>query len=168
MLRKSTMAIANTSARTSEVTRKADLTNQSALYGGIVGELTGAVLGTITGSFAGTLTGVLMGFTIGVLLGAFSGFMIGLIVNFTAGTKGGPSIGAYTGMGSGALLGGAFGMLIPEAWRMSANTLHTPILNALTSSRFETVVLLSFLVCILGMIVGVWVSAKSYAPERSK
>lgn len=165
MLRKSTMTIASSPAQSAADSVKTGLAGQSALYGGIAGELTGAVLGTLTGSFAQSLTGILMGFTIGVLLGALCGFLIGLIVHYAAGTTGGPSIGAYTGMGSGALFGIVFGMLIPESWRMAANTLHMPILNVLTSSRFETVVLLAFLTCILGMIVGVLVSAKSYVQQ---
>ena len=145
---------------------KVDLTRQSALHGGILGEIVGAVLGTATGALTKSLTGTLMGFTAGIMLGALAGLLIGAIVSQTAGTHGGASIGAYTGMGSGAILGIATGLIIPDSLRLSANTLQTPVLNALISSRFETVVLFSFLICILGMTVGVWVSGKNFIPER--
>ena len=71
---------------------KVDLTRQSALYGGILGEIVGAVLGTATGALTKSLTGTLMGFTAGIMLGALAGLLIGAIVSQTAGTHGGASI----------------------------------------------------------------------------
>ena len=143
------------------------LLRQSAISGGIVGEIAGAIIGTVTGALAANLTGILMGFTIGVLLGALTGLLTGIIVSKTAGTNGGPSIGAYSGMGFGAILGTIVGLLIPDSIRMSANTLHTPVLNALVSSRFETISLFAFLLCILGALIGVWVSGRNYKPAKS-
>ncbi|MBI5824837.1 MAG: hypothetical protein HZB18_12475 [Chloroflexi bacterium] len=143
-----------------------NLNQQSAIFGGIVGEISGALLGTATGALTMNLTGILMGFTAGVILGALAGLLIGLVVSRTAGSSGGPSIGAYTGMGTGAILGVMIGLLIPNSLRMSANTLHIPVLNALTSSRFETVALFAFLLCILGTVVGVWIGGKNYKPQK--
>lgn len=144
-----------------------DLTRQSAVFGGILGEIIGAVIGTATGALTMNLTGILMGFTAGILLGALTGLIIGMAVSKTAGTSGGASIGAYTGMGLGPVLGTIFGLMIPDSIRMSLNAQHLPVLNVLTSSRFETISFFAFLLCILGTMVGVWVSGKNYAPEKS-
>lgn len=149
--------------KTSETT----LILQSAVFGGIIGEIAGALIGTATGALTNNLTSVLMGFTIGVLLGALTGFLTGIVVSKTAGTHGGPSIGAYSGMAFGAILGTIVGLLIPDTIRLSAQTLHTPVLNALLSSRFETVSLFAFLLCILGTVIGVCVSGKNYESEKS-
>ncbi|MBI5963120.1 MAG: hypothetical protein HY863_06580 [Chloroflexi bacterium] len=140
------------------------LIKQSALFGGILGEIAGAILGTVTGALTANLTGILMGFTAGIMLGSLTGLLIGIVVGRIAGDSGGPSIGAFSGMGFGAILGALFGLIIPESLRMSAGTMNTPVLNALTSSRFETVSLFAFLLCILGTLVGVWVSGKNYKP----
>jgi len=143
-----------------------NLPKQSALFGSILGEVTGAILGAATGALTMNLTGILMGFTAGVLLGALTGFIIGIIVARLAGTSGGPSIGAFAGMGLGALHGTAFGLIIPDSIRMSAGALQITLLNVITASRFETVSFFAFLFCILGSIVGVWVSGKNYTPEK--
>jgi hypothetical protein len=144
---------------------KVDLTQQSALYGGILGEVTGALIGALTGALTMNLTGTLLGFTAGIMLGALAGLIIGLIVSRVAGTSGGASIGAYSGMASGAALGVVTGLLIPESLRMSAKTLP-PLLNVLLSSRFETVALFGFLLCILGAMVGVWVGGRNYRHQK--
>ncbi len=140
-------------------------TQQSAVFGGILGEITGAIIGTLTGAITMNLTGILMGFTAGVMLGALAGSLIGIAVSQTAGSNGGPSIGAFTGMVLGPILGTIIGLFIPDSIRMSASTLQIPVLNAITSSRFETVSLFAFLFCILGTMVGVWVSGKNYKPQ---
>ena len=144
----------------------ASLTQQSAVFGGILGEITGAIMGTLTGAITMNLTGILMGFTAGVMLGALAGSLIGIAVSQTAGRNGGPSIGAFTGMVLGPILGTIIGLFIPDSIRMSASTLQIPVLNAITSSRFETVSLFAFLFCILGTLVGVWVSGKNYKPQK--
>lgn len=141
-------------------------TQQSAVFGGILGEITGAIMGTLTGAITMNLTGILMGFTAGVMLGALAGALIGIAVSQTAGSNGGPSIGAFTGMVLGPILGTIIGLFIPDSIRMSASTLQIPVLNAITSSRFETVSLFAFLFCILGTLVGVWVSGKNYKPQK--
>ena len=141
-------------------------TQQSAVFGGILGEITGAIMGTLTGAITMNLTGILMGFTAGVMLGALAGALIGIAVSQTAGRNGGPSIGAFTGMVLGPILGTIIGLFIPDSIRMSASTLQIPVLNAITSSRFETVSLFAFLFCILGTLVGVWVSGKNYKPQK--
>ncbi len=145
---------------------KFNLSKQSALFGSILGEVTGAILGAATGALTMNLTGILMGFTAGVLLGALTGFIVGIIVARLAGTSGGPSIGAFAGMGLGALHGTAFGFLIPDSIRMSAGALQITLLNVITASRFETISFFAFLFCIIGSIVGVWVSGKNYRPEK--
>jgi len=143
-----------------------DLTRQSAMFGAIIGEIAGALIGIATGALTMNLTAILMGFTAGILLGALTGSVIGIVVARLAGTSGGPSIGAFAGMGLGALLGTAFGLLIPDSIRMSAGTLQITLLNVITASRFETVSFFAFLLCILGAVVGVWVSGKNYRPEK--
>jgi len=144
----------------------ASLIRQSAVLGGIVGEIGGALIGTVTGSLTLDLTGTLMGFTQGVILGALVGILVGMVVGKTAGTGGGPSIGAYTGMGTGALLGVIIGFLTPDSLRFSPILLHTPVLETLASSRFETIAFFAFLMCILGTAVGVWVAGKNYRPKK--
>ena len=147
-------------------TVEVDLNRQSAMHGAIIGEITGALIGIVTGALTMNLTGILMGFTAGVLLGALTGFIVGIIVARLAGTSGGPSIGAFAGMGLGALHGTAFGFLIPDSIRMSAGALQITLLNVITASRFETISFFAFLFCIIGSIVGVWVSGKNYRPEK--
>jgi hypothetical protein len=61
----------------------------------------------------------------------------------------------------GGILGMIIGMLIPASLRMSANTQGMPVLDALTMGRFETAILTSFLLAILGTIVGAWVGGKN-------
>ena len=147
-------------------TRAESVTRQSAVLGGIVGEIAGAIIGTLTGFLTTDLTGALMGFTVGVILGALAGILVGMVVSKTAGASGGPSIGAYSGMGTGAILGAMIGMLIPNTLRTSPILLQTPVLETLASSRFETIALFAFLLCILGTAVGVWVSGKNYRPAK--
>ena len=170
-MRKNTLSFANEShqnwSRTREIalkTASANLTKQSVVLGGIIGEVAGAIIGSVTGALTMNLTGILMGFTVGVTLGALTGILTGAVVTKTAGTIGGPSIGTYSGMGFGAILGTLIGLIIPDSVRMSATILRTPVLNMLASSRFETVSLFAFLLCILGAMVGVWVSGKNYKP----
>lgn len=147
-------------------TQAESLTRQSAVLGGIIGEITGAIIGTITGALTMDLTGALMGFTVGVILGALAGIVVGMVVSKTAGANGGPSIGAYSGMGVGAILGVMIGMIAPNALRMSPMILQTRVLETLASSRFETIAFFAFLVCLLGTAVGVWVAGKNYKSAK--
>jgi len=140
-----------------DTTEPALLTQNSTLLGGIIGEIFGALIGTITGSLTIELTGILMGFTAGVIFGAITGMLVGALVSKTAGVSGGPSIGAYSGMVAGAIMGTIIGITTPESLRASTMLLHTPVLETLASSRFETIAFFAFLFCILGMVVGVWV-----------
>jgi len=64
------------------------------------------------------------------------------------------------------VLGGFLGVLIPESVRMSANTQQSPMLDALTAGRFETAVLVSFLLCVLGTAVGAWVAGRNFVPRK--
>ena len=71
-------------------------------------------------------------------------------------------------MGLGAILGMIIGVLIPTSLRMSANTQGLPVLNALALGRFETGILTSFLLSILGMIVGGWVGGRNLVSRNLK
>ena len=112
------------------------------------------------------MTGILAGAGIGLLLGILTGALTGLATWHTAGPTGGVSVGAYTGMGLGAVLGALFGVMIPASARMSVNTQGMPMLDALVQGRFETTVLFSFLLAVLGTAVGAWVSGKNLQPRK--
>jgi hypothetical protein len=75
-------------------------------------------------------------------------------------------------MAFGAVFGTIVGVLIPTSLRMSANTQGLPVLDALTMGRFETAILTSFLLAILGTMVGAWIGGKNLVPrnlnERTK
>ncbi len=62
------------------------------------------------------------------------------------------------------VFGGVFGLivgaLVPTSWRMSAHTEGLPVLDALMLGRFETAILISFLLSILATVVGVWIGGK--------
>jgi len=60
------------------------------------------------------------------------------------------------------------GMMIPTSWRASAHTEGVPLLDALAMGRFETAILLSFLLSILATIVGIWIGGKNYIPRNLK
>ncbi len=174
---KSTLSISkghsHTWSPTNEITRpskagkrkaaaKTDMLVQESVFSGcMLGTVAGAILGAATGALTMNWNGVFTGFVLGLSLGTLTGSLIGAVTARTAGRTGGPAIGAYTGMGLGAILGAVVGLLIPNSIRMSANTLETPVLNALVSSRFETAALFFFLLCVLGTIVGVWVGGKN-------
>jgi len=67
-----------------------------------------------------------------------------------------------------AILGLIVGALIPPSLRMSANTQGMPVLDALMMGRFETAMLTSFLLSILGTMVGVWIGGKNLIPRNLK
>jgi hypothetical protein len=58
------------------------------------------------------------------------------------------------------------GLLVPDSVRMAANTQQTPVLDALTASRFETAVLICFLLSVLGTAVGAWVAGLNFIPRE--
>jgi hypothetical protein len=60
------------------------------------------------------------------------------------------------------------GALIPTSLRMSANTQGLPVLDALTMGRFETAILTSFLLSILGTVVGAWIGGRNLVPRDLK
>jgi len=135
---------------------------QNAILGTIIGEIAGALIGTAMGTLTANLTGILFGFTAGIILGALSGMLTGIVVGKIAGANGGTSVGAYAGMLFGALQGALIGIFIPETLRADLHALQVSGLSALTLSRFETVSVFAFLLCVLGAFIGVWVAGKNY------
>lgn len=144
-----------------------DVLPRSLRFGGGLGAIIGALIGTGSGAITATLNGVLIGLVSGLVLGLLTGLLTSALAVKTAGTTGGVSVGAYTGMGLGAVIGAVIGALIPESVRMSANTQNLPVLDALVASRFETAVLISFLLAVLGTAVGGWVAGRNLAPGKS-
>jgi hypothetical protein len=43
-----------------------------------------------------------------------------------------------------------------------------PVLDALVIGRFETIVLFAFLLCVLGTMIGAWVSGQNLYPKNTK
>ena len=141
---------------------------KSIIFGGFLGLIFGGILGGGLGSITGNVNGILVGLAVGVGLGILTGTLTGALTTKTAGTTGGVSIGAYTGMGFGAALGIVVGILIPTSLRMSANTQGLPVLDALTLSRFETVVFFCFFLSVLGTGIGAWISGHNLAQKKQK
>jgi hypothetical protein len=133
--------------------------------GGLIGTVAGACLGAAAGAITMSSSGVVNGAVTGVILGMIIGISTGWLTVRTGGTTGGVSVGAYTGMGLGALIGGVFGAFIPDSVRLAANTTHTPIMDTLTASTFETAFLICFLGRIAGTAVGAWVGGKNLIPR---
>lgn len=144
------------------------LMQTSVVFGGLLGAVFGGVIGAAFGAITTTLNGILMGLGIGLGLGILTGVLTAALTARTAGTTGGVSVGAYTGMALGGVLGALIGALIPTSVRMSANTEGMPVLDALMLGRFETAMLTSFLLSILGTIVGAWVGGKNLVPRTLK
>jgi hypothetical protein len=132
--------------------------------GGTFGGLIGAGLGAITM----TLNGIFIGLIIGLVLGMVTGALTAGLTVKTAGTTGGIGVGYFVGMLFGGIFGMILGALIPTSWRMSAHTEGLPVLDALVLGRFETAMLLSFLLSILATIVGIWVGGKNFVPRNLK
>ncbi|MBL8079443.1 MAG: hypothetical protein JNM55_15870 [Anaerolineales bacterium] len=138
-----------------------NLYQKSILLGGFIGVLAGTLLGASAGAITTSWSGVLYGLVAGAILGTIIGIATGWLTARVGGTTGGVSTGAYTGMGLGALIGGIAGALIPDAVRIAANTTHTPIMDVLTASKFETAFLICFLASIAGTAVGAWVGGRN-------
>jgi hypothetical protein len=132
--------------------------------GGIFGGLMGAGFSAITKN----LNVILVGFVIGLGIGAITGALTAALTVKTAGRTGGIGVGYFTGMIFGGVFGMILGALIPTSLRMSANTQDMPVLDALMMGRFETAMLVSFLLSILGTMVGTWVGGKNLVPRNLK
>jgi hypothetical protein len=141
---------------------------RSVLFGGLIGAVLGVVIGAGLGAITTTLNGVLVGAVAGLVLGILDGALVAALTVRTAGTTGGVSVGAYTGMGFGAIIGGFIGAFLPKWLLMSAQTEGMPVLDALVIGRFETIVLFAFLLCVLGTMVGAWVSGQNLFPKNTK
>lgn len=129
--------------------------------GSFIGTVAGACLGAGAGAISMSWAGAINGAITGVILGLIIGVATGWLTVRTGGTTGGVSVGAYSGMGMGAFLGGVFGAFIPDSVRLAANTTHTPIMDTLTASTFETAFLICFLGAIAGTAAGAWVGGKN-------
>lgn len=144
------------------------MTKRSIPLGAVIGTIFGALIGAGFGAITVTLTGILVGLVIGLVLGVVTGALTATLTIRTAGTTGGVSVGAYTGMAFGAVFGMIIGALIPTSLRMSANTQDMPVLDALSMGRFETAILTSFLLSILGTMVGAWIGGRNLVPRNLK
>ncbi len=145
-----------------------DMMQRSITFGSFLGIAAGALIGAAAGAITATWNGVFIGIGSGAVLGLITGILTAIATVKAAGTTGGVSTGAYTGMGLGAVIGGIFGAMIPDSVRMSANTQHTPVLDALTQGRFETAVLICFLLSVLGTAVGAWIGGRNLVPRKKE
>ena len=144
------------------------LMQTSVLLGAGVGGGFGGLIGAALGAITLMLSGVLIGLMVGIFLGAVTGVLTAALTVKTAGTSGGIGVGYFVGMIFGGIFGMFLGVLIPTSWRMSAHTEGLPVLDALVMGRFETAILLSFLLSILATIVGVWIGGKNFVPRNLK
>lgn len=136
--------------------------------GSALGASFGGVIGAGAGAITLTLDGILIGSLVGLVLGIITGALTAALTVKTAGTTGGIGVGYFTGMLFGGIFGMIVGVLIPTSVRMSANTHGIPVLDALMLGRFETAILVSFLLSILGTMVGAWVGGKNLIPRNLK
>jgi MFS family permease len=145
---------------------KNDIMKKSIILGVISGLIAGGILGISVGAITTSQNGVLNG----LIGGGFAGILIGVTTGWltarAGGTHGGVSVGAYTGMATGALIGGVLGAFIPDSVRIAANTSHTPIMDILTASKFETTFLICFLGAIAGTAVGALVGGRNLIPRN--
>jgi hypothetical protein len=138
---------------------------KSSIFGTSLGMGFGILLGAVTGALSASWTGVQFGAIAGALLGALTGALTAALTVRIAGDTGGVSAGAYTGMLFGALFGGLVGIFIPDSFRASVASYHVLVLDVLTQGRFETAVLLSFLLSCTATMVGAWVSGRNLKPR---
>ena len=142
---------------------------QSSILLGIeIGAIFGGLIGAGFGAITMTLNGILVGLVIGLILGVVTGALTAALTVKAAGTTGGIGVGYFTGMLFGGVFGMIVGMLFPTSLRMNANTQGLPVLDALVMGRFETAILTSFLLSILGIIVGAWIGGKNLIPRNLK
>jgi hypothetical protein len=145
---------------------KKQLYLKSSVFGAGLGLGFGILIGVVTGALSASWVGVQFGAIAGAVLGASTGALTGALTVRTAGQTGGVSAGAYTGMLFGALLGGVLGVFIPDSFRAGVAAFHMLILDVLTQGRFETAVLLSFLLSCIATMVGAWVSGRNLKPRE--
>lgn len=148
--------------------RDEPLMRKSIFLGTAIGAAFGALIGAGFGAITITLNGILVGLFIGLVLGAVTGALTAALTVKTAGTTGGIGVGYFTGMLFGGVLGMMIGALIPTSLRTSANTGSLPMLDALMMGRFETAMLLGFLLSILGTMVGTCIGGKNLIPRNLK
>ena len=134
----------------------------------VIGAVFGGLLGAGAGAITLTLSGILVGLMIGLVLGLVTGALTAALTVKTAGRTGGIGVGYFTGMLFGGVFGVVLGALIPPSLRMSAHTDGVPVLDALAMGRFETAMLVGFLLSILGTMVGTWVGGKNLVPRNLK
>ncbi len=134
---------------------------KNSIFGAGLGSGSGIVLGAATGALSASWSGVQFGAIVGLVIGALTGLMTGALTVRVGGRTGGVSTGAYTGMLFGAVLGGALGIFIPNSFRTSVAAYHVLVLDVLTQGRFETAVLLSFLVSCIATMVGAWIGGRT-------
>lgn len=144
------------------------ITKPSIVLGALIGAICGALIGGGLGAITKSLNGILIGLLIGLILGVVTGAITAVLTVKLAGTTGGIGIGFYTGMLFGGVFGMLLGALIPTSWRMSAHTEGLPMLDALMMGRFETAMLIGFLLSTLDAIVGVWIGGKNEVPRNLK
>lgn len=140
----------------------------SVLLGVAVGAGFGGLIGAGLGAITMTLNGIVIGLIVGLVLGSLTGALTAALTAKAAGTTGGIGVGYFVGMLFGGVFGMFLGVLIPASWRESAHTEGLPLLDALVMGRFETAILLSFLLSILATIVGIWIGGKNYVPRNLK
>ena len=141
---------------------------RSIILGMWIGTSFGGLIGAGVGAITMTLNGILIGLGIGLIFGVVAGALIAALTAKAAGTTGGIGVGYFTGMVFGGVFGMIVGALIPTPLRMSARTEGLPVLDALMMGRFETAMLIGFLLSILGIIVGTWVGGKNFVPRNLK
>lgn len=146
--------------------RDRPIMQRSILLGIVIGATFGGLIGAGFGVTTMTLNGILAGLMIGLILGVVTGALTAALTVKTAGTTGGIGVGYFTGMLFGGVFGMILGVLIPTPWRLSAHTEDLPVLDALMMGRFETAILISFLLSILATIVGIWVGGKNFIPRN--
>ena len=141
---------------------------KSISLGMVIGVMFGALIGAGLGAITMTFNGILIGLVIGLVSGVVTGAFTAALTVKTAGTRGGIGVGYFTGMLFGGVFGMIIGALIPTSLRMSIHTEGLPMLDALMRSRFETAMLVGFLLSILGTMVGTWVGGKNLIPRNLK
>jgi hypothetical protein len=145
---------------------KNNITQKSILLGLVSGLAAGGILGISVGVITTARNGILNGLIVGGLAGMLIGVTTGWLTARAGATHGGVSVGAYTGMATGAFIGGVLGAFIPDSVRIAANTSHTPIMDILTASKFETAFLICFLGAIAGTAVGAMVGGRNLIPRN--
>ena len=144
------------------------LLQKSVRLGALVGAVFGGVIGAGFGAITTTFNGILVGAVIGLVLGMVTGVPTAALAAKTAGTTGGVGVGYFTGMVFGGIFGMILGALIPPSVWMRAHTEGLPVLDALMMGRFETAILISFLLSIVATIVGAWVAEKNLVARDLK